>query len=70
MYEAHARIRDPVYGCAGAISQLQKQLDDLQTELAMTQAKLLLIRCQQQYEQNLENTGFSADIYFSSFLDS
>uniref|UniRef100_A0A0D9ZTL9 LOB domain-containing protein n=1 Tax=Oryza glumipatula TaxID=40148 RepID=A0A0D9ZTL9_9ORYZ len=25
VYEANARIRDPVYGCAGAICQLQKQ---------------------------------------------
>ncbi|KAK1284150.1 LOB domain-containing protein 11 [Acorus calamus] len=26
VYEANARIRDPVYGCAGAICQLQKQV--------------------------------------------
>ncbi|KAG5239743.1 LOB domain-containing protein [Salix suchowensis] len=34
VYEANARIRDPVYGCAGAISQLQKQVSDLQAQLA------------------------------------
>ena len=48
VYEAKARIRDPVYGCAGAINQLQKELRDLQTELAATQADLAIIRCQQQ----------------------
>ncbi|KAJ9684537.1 hypothetical protein PVL29_016819 [Vitis rotundifolia] len=48
VYEAKARIRDPVYGCAGAINQLQKELRDLQTELAATQADLAIIQCQQQ----------------------
>ncbi|KAL6328364.1 hypothetical protein AAG906_034507 [Vitis piasezkii] len=48
IYEANARMRDPVYGCAGAISQLHKQLCDLQTELAATQAELTLVQCQQQ----------------------
>ncbi|KAG9158351.1 hypothetical protein Leryth_027309 [Lithospermum erythrorhizon] len=28
VYEANARIRDPVYGCAGAICHLQKQISD------------------------------------------
>ena len=46
VYEANARICDPVYECAGAIGHLQKQLNDLQAELAMAQAELLLIRCQ------------------------
>ena len=48
VYEANARILDPVYGCAGAISKLQKQLEEVQAELAMTQAELLFMRCQQQ----------------------
>ncbi|XP_008783779.1 LOB domain-containing protein 1-like [Phoenix dactylifera] len=39
-YEANARIRDPVYGCAGIICQLQKQVSELQTQLARTQAEL------------------------------
>lgn len=33
VYEANARIRDPVYGCLGAISSLQQQLEALQSEL-------------------------------------
>ncbi|KAK4763486.1 hypothetical protein SAY87_012924 [Trapa incisa] len=47
VYEAGARIRDPVYGCAGAICQLQKQVSELQAELAKTQAELVSIQCQQ-----------------------
>ncbi|CAL9007832.1 unnamed protein product [Prunus brigantina] len=47
VYEANARIRDPVYGCAGAICQLQKHLSELQAQLAKTQAELLNMQCQQ-----------------------
>ncbi|XP_059457714.1 LOB domain-containing protein 1-like [Corylus avellana] len=47
VYEANARIRDPVYGCAGAISQLQKQVSDLQGQLAKTQAELVNMQYQQ-----------------------
>ncbi|GFP90756.1 protein lateral organ boundaries [Phtheirospermum japonicum] len=32
-YEAEARVRDPVYGCVGAITFLQRQIDRLQKEL-------------------------------------
>ncbi|TYI64914.1 hypothetical protein E1A91_D09G121300v1 [Gossypium mustelinum] len=39
VYEASARIRDPVYGCAGAICQLQKQIDELQAQLAKAKAQ-------------------------------
>ncbi|CAB4300988.1 unnamed protein product [Prunus armeniaca] len=47
VYEANARIRDPVYGCTGAICQLQKHLSELQAQLAKTQAELLNMQCQQ-----------------------
>ncbi|XWS75109.1 hypothetical protein CRYUN_Cryun01aG0056900 [Craigia yunnanensis] len=46
VYEASARIRDPVYGCAGAICQLQKQVSDLQTQLAKAQAEIVTMQCQ------------------------
>ncbi|KAL3628881.1 putative elongator complex protein 1 [Castilleja foliolosa] len=32
-YEAEARVRDPVYGCVGAITFLQRQIERLQREL-------------------------------------
>ncbi|XP_076958741.1 LOB domain-containing protein 1-like [Bidens hawaiensis] len=46
VYEANARLRDPIYGCAGAICQLQKQVSDLQAELAKAQAEVLNMQCQ------------------------
>ncbi|CAI9261668.1 LOB domain-containing protein 1 [Lactuca sativa] len=47
VYEANARLRDPVYGCAGTICQLQKQLSALQAELAKTQAEVVNLQCRQ-----------------------
>lgn len=40
-YEAEARLNDPVYGCVGAISILQRQVHQLQKELAAAHADLL-----------------------------
>ncbi|XP_054814788.1 LOB domain-containing protein 4 [Prosopis cineraria] len=44
VYEANARVRDPVYGCVGAISSLQHQVDLLQTQLAIAQAEVVHMR--------------------------
>uniref|UniRef100_A0ACD5W2V0 Uncharacterized protein n=1 Tax=Avena sativa TaxID=4498 RepID=A0ACD5W2V0_AVESA len=44
VYEAAARARDPVYGSAGAICQLQRQVDGLKTQLARAQAELAAAR--------------------------
>lgn len=40
-YEAEARMKDPVYGCVGAISVLQRQVVRLQKELEATNADLM-----------------------------
>ncbi|KAL1553362.1 LOB domain-containing protein 25 [Salvia divinorum] len=40
-YEAEARLKDPVYGCIGAISVLQRQVLHLQKELDATNADLM-----------------------------
>lgn len=40
-YEAEARLKDPVYGCVGAISVLQRQVIRLQKELDATNANLM-----------------------------
>lgn len=40
-YEAEARLKDPVYGCVGAISVLQRQVLHLQKELDATNADLM-----------------------------
>ncbi|XP_078180735.1 LOB domain-containing protein 12-like [Carex rostrata] len=48
VYEANARVRDPVYGCVGAISYLQHQVSQLQMQLAVAQAEMLCMQMQQQ----------------------
>lgn len=60
VYEANARIRDPVYGCAGAICQLQKQISDLQAELAKAKAEILNIQCQNENLVSLICMGMSS----------
>ncbi|KAL1359404.1 hypothetical protein HN51_004717 [Arachis hypogaea] len=47
VYEANARVRDPVYGCVGAISSLQQQIDALQIQLAVAQAEAVHLRVRQ-----------------------
>ncbi|KAK7334906.1 hypothetical protein VNO80_26672 [Phaseolus coccineus] len=47
VYEANARVRDPVYGCVGAISSLQQQVDVLQAQLAQAQAEVVHMRMRQ-----------------------
>ncbi|XP_004141196.1 LOB domain-containing protein 25 isoform X1 [Cucumis sativus] len=44
-YEAEARMKDPVYGCVGAISILQRQVIKLQKELDATNADLIRYAC-------------------------
>ncbi|KAG9160183.1 hypothetical protein Leryth_023214 [Lithospermum erythrorhizon] len=85
VYEANARIRDPVYGCAGSISQLQKQISELQAELAKAKAEVLNMQCQnsnlfsiicmaqQQIIANISDnhfgTSYEIDDYSNFFLE-
>eukprot|EP00249_Psilotum_nudum_P010722 c22720_g2_i1 orf=416-1141(+) len=39
-YEADARVKDPVYGCVGAISVLQRQVIQLQKDLVFARSEL------------------------------
>ncbi|XP_011085123.1 LOB domain-containing protein 12-like [Sesamum indicum] len=55
VYEATARVRDPVYGCTGAISYLQSQVAQLQMQLALAQAEILCNQIRQD-QQLLPNT--------------
>ncbi|XP_022939235.1 LOB domain-containing protein 15-like [Cucurbita maxima] len=41
VYEANLRLRDPVYGCMGAISALQHQLQTLQADLNAIRTEIL-----------------------------
>lgn len=47
VYEASARVRDPVYGCVRTISYLQNQVSELQMQLALTQAEIFCTQMQQ-----------------------
>ncbi|XP_042518472.1 LOB domain-containing protein 23-like [Macadamia integrifolia] len=49
VYEAKTRIREPMYGCAGVVSSLQKLINQLQMELATAKAQLLNKTSQQEY---------------------
>ncbi|GLJ42989.1 hypothetical protein SUGI_0892230 [Cryptomeria japonica] len=44
VYEATARVEDPVYGCTRTTHKLQKWIADLESQLAATQAELLNMR--------------------------
>ncbi|KAK1301779.1 LOB domain-containing protein 4 [Acorus calamus] len=41
VYEAYARLRDPIYGCAGTISYLHKHVKDLEAQLEMVKARVV-----------------------------
>ncbi|GJN35933.1 hypothetical protein PR202_gb24749 [Eleusine coracana subsp. coracana] len=41
VYEANLRLRDPVYGCMGAILTLQQQVQALEAELAAVRAEIV-----------------------------
>lgn len=56
VFEANARMRDPVYGCVGAISFLQNQVSQLQMQLAVAQAEILCIQMQQNDQVGLLTT--------------
>ncbi|KAM7271260.1 hypothetical protein ACFE04_030474 [Oxalis oulophora] len=56
VYEANARVRDPVYGCVSAISSLQQQINTLQTQLALAQAEVVHLRARQ--ATSLSSQGF------------
>ncbi|XP_019151098.1 PREDICTED: LOB domain-containing protein 21 [Ipomoea nil] len=40
VYEAEVRLRDPVYGCIGAIASLQRRMAELQNDLLLARARL------------------------------
>ncbi|KAH9330746.1 hypothetical protein KI387_002854 [Taxus chinensis] len=46
VYEASARLKDPVHGTGTAIHQLMQKITDLQNQLAATQKELMNMRCE------------------------
>ncbi|KAK4801321.1 hypothetical protein SAY86_021808 [Trapa natans] len=53
--EAKCRVEDPVYGCVGLISRLQRQIHNLESEIAMTRALVMM------YESSLDRRKGSAN---------
>ena len=45
-FEAQCRIQDPVYGCVGIISQLYKQIQDTESEVAKILAQIAFHKSQ------------------------
>lgn len=66
VYEANARVRDPVYGCVGAISSLQQQIDVLQTQLAVAQAEAVHLRVRQTASSLWNNSPTTSPTYSAS----
>ncbi|CAI9263694.1 unnamed protein product [Lactuca saligna] len=58
-YEAEARLKDPVYGCVGAISVLQRQVLRLQKELDATNADLIRFSSNQSILRPSQSSGSS-----------
>ncbi|KAL2488619.1 LOB domain-containing protein 12-like [Forsythia ovata] len=73
VYEANSRMRDPVYGCVGAISYLQNQVAQLQMQLAVAQAEIYCIQMQQEppnlQPQMVEPTDENCLLFASNDLD-
>ncbi|ESW22993.1 hypothetical protein PHAVU_004G010100 [Phaseolus vulgaris] len=72
-YEAEARIKDPVYGCVGAISVLQRQVLKLQKELDATNVDLIRYNtCNEMPNSSNHHEGRSKiindddDLYYAS----
>jgi hypothetical protein len=53
VYEANARIRDPVYGCMGVIYALQQQIRLLQAELSAVRKDILRYKTTHQQETTI-----------------
>ncbi|KAJ4719164.1 LOB DOMAIN-CONTAINING PROTEIN [Melia azedarach] len=56
VFEANLRLRDPVYGCMGAISALQQQIQSLQAELNAVKSEILRYK----YREATANTIISS----------
>lgn len=58
VYEANVRLTDPVYGCMGAISALQQQVQALQAELDAVRAEIL----KHKYSSETPNINISSQL--------
>lgn len=65
LFEARARIHDPVHGCVGMVFRLQQEILVAQRELAMTRARLAFYRAQAAQENQTQ----AEDVEALSFSD-
>ncbi|KAG0466164.1 hypothetical protein HPP92_017744 [Vanilla planifolia] len=63
VYEASARVRDPVYGCVAAISTLHRQVELLHAQLALAQAEIVHLHLQHAAYLAVEPLGSDAAGY-------
>ncbi|KAJ0101881.1 hypothetical protein Patl1_06648 [Pistacia atlantica] len=67
-YEAEARLRDPVYGCIGAIALLQRRMIELQQDLAIARARLARYTVAASSSSSSSSCTFQNNDPFSSML--
>uniref|UniRef100_A0A1J3CMG4 LOB domain-containing protein 13 n=1 Tax=Noccaea caerulescens TaxID=107243 RepID=A0A1J3CMG4_NOCCA len=60
VYEANLRLRDPIYGCMGAISALQHHIQSLQSELTTVRTDILRLKYREAATiTSLQNNNFN-----------
>ncbi|KAE8686621.1 LOB domain-containing protein 13 [Hibiscus syriacus] len=57
VYEANVRLRDPVYGCMGAIAALQQQVHSLQAEINAVRTEIMKYKCRESSHLALFSSG-------------
>ncbi|EEF44652.1 LOB domain-containing protein 15 [Ricinus communis] len=68
VYEANLRIRDPVYGCMGAISALQQQIQSLQAELTAVRSEIIKYKYREATSNFFPSTAHDALVSSGSLL--
>ncbi|KAK4412531.1 LOB domain-containing protein 15 [Sesamum alatum] len=66
--EANARLRDPVYGCMGAISALQQHVQALQAQLIAVKAEVLRFKYREAANTIIESSHASLAVSVAELL--
>ncbi|KAK7276412.1 hypothetical protein RIF29_17551 [Crotalaria pallida] len=68
-YEAEARLKDPVYGCIGAIALLQRKMVELQHDLAIAKDRLARYSAAATANNTTSNDFFNDHVSLPPFPD-